>query len=151
MPEFTAIYRRLGQEHRLPVLLPASLANYNPASYAGTLDHARFDADVAAARAAGEPVFDIVLETPWARRTDAETAYRAMFQAIPDGLTFLSMHFNRPGDFDAINPEAFHIRTEEYALFCTPIIKRWVEELGLEVIGMRTLQEELHGRRATAS
>ena len=85
MPEFTAIYRRLGQRYRLPVLLPASLADYNPASYAGTLDHARYDAEVAAARAAGEPVFDIVLETPWARKTDAETAYRAMFEAIPTG------------------------------------------------------------------
>lgn len=143
MPEFTAVYRRLGQEYRLPVLLPASLASYNPASYAGDLDHARFDAEVAAARAAGEPVFDIVLETPWARKTDAETAYRALFESIPEGLTFLSMHFNRPGDFEAINPPDAHLRTEEYALFRTPVIKQWVDELGIEVIGMRALQEEL--------
>ena len=99
----------------------------------------------AAARAAGEPVFDIVLETPWARTTDAETAYRALFEAIPAGFTFLSMHFNPPGDFETINPEACHLRTEEYALFRTPGSSEWVEELGLEVIGMRALREELHG------
>ncbi len=145
MPEFTALYRRLGREYRLPVLLPASLERYNPASYAGPLDPAPYDAEVAAARAAGEPVFDIVLETPWARTTDAETAYRALFEAIPAGLTYLSMHFNRPGDFETINPEAAHLRTEEYALFRTPVIKRWVEELGLEVIGMRGLRDELRG------
>ena len=98
---------------------------------------------MAAARRAGEPVFDIVLETPWARKTNAETAYRTMFESIPNGLTFLSMHFNQPGDFEAINPPDAHLRTEEYALFRTPVIKQWVEELGLEVIGMRKLQEEL--------
>jgi hypothetical protein len=95
-------------------------------------------------------VFDIVLETPWARQTDAETAYRAMFEAIPEGLTFLSMHFNQPGDFEAINPPDAHLRTEEYALFRTPVIKQWVDELGLEVIGMRALQEELRGRAAAS-
>src|SRR3954462_7876193 len=31
-PEFPALYRRLGRESRLPVLLPASLERYNPAS-----------------------------------------------------------------------------------------------------------------------
>jgi len=151
MPEFTALYRQLGHDYRLPVLLPASLANYNPASYAGPLDPAPYDAEVAAARAAGEPVFDIVLETPWARTTDAETAYRALFEAIPEGLTFLSMHFNQPGDFEAINPEDAHLRTEEYALFRTSLIKQWAQELGLEVIGMRVLQEKLRGKAAHAS
>lgn len=144
MPEFTAIYRRLGQEYRLPVLLPASLSGYNPASYAGEgLDFARYDAEVAAARAAGEPVFDRVLETPWARRTDAETAYREIFEAIPEGLVFLSMHFNAPGDFEAVNPPDAHLRTEEYALFKTPLIGEWAEELGITIVGMRGLRGAL--------
>ncbi|MCB1486987.1 MAG: ChbG/HpnK family deacetylase, partial [Bauldia sp.] len=100
MPEFVSIFRRLGHDYRLPVLLVKSLDRYNPASYAGPLDTARYDDEVAKARAAGEPVFDIVCETPWARTTDAETAYRAIFAGISDDLTFLSMHFNKPGDFE---------------------------------------------------
>jgi predicted glycoside hydrolase/deacetylase ChbG (UPF0249 family) len=143
MPEFVSIYRKLGRDYRLPVLLPKQLAGYNPASYAGEIDVARYDAEIAKARAAGEPVFDIVLETPWKRTTDAATAYRAMFDEIPDGLTFLSMHFNTPGDFEAINPPDAHLRTEEYALFVTPKVKEWIAGLGLEVIGMRGLREEL--------
>src|SRR5690606_23991944 len=86
----------------------------------GGLDLARYDAEVAAARAAGELVFDIVLETPWRRTTDAATAYRQMFASIPAGLTYLSLHFNTPGDFEAINPPDAHLRTEEYALFQRP-------------------------------
>ena len=44
MPEFTAIFRRLGHDYRLPVLLVKDLTRYNPASYAGPLDYARYDA-----------------------------------------------------------------------------------------------------------
>ena len=33
------------------------------------------------------------------------------------GCTFLSMHFNAPGDFETINPKDAWVRTEEYALF----------------------------------
>ena len=84
--------------------------------------------------------------TPWARKTKAETAYRAIFAEISEGLTFLSMHFNAPGDFEVINPEFAHIRTEEYALFRTARIGQWVKEFGIELIGMRALRDEIRAR-----
>ncbi|HET7714273.1 MAG TPA: polysaccharide deacetylase family protein [Bauldia sp.] len=149
MPEFVGIFRRLGQEYRVPVLLVKDLSRYNPASYAGPLDPAPYDAEIGKARAAGEPIFDIVFETPWARKTDAETAYRAIFAEVAPGLTFLSMHFNQPGDFEAINPEWAHIRTEEYALFRTPKIKDWIKEFGIEVVGMRPLRDQLRADSGT--
>lgn len=147
MPEFTEIYRRLGQDYKLPVLLVKDLAVYNPASYAGDIDIPRYDAEIVKARDAGEPVFDVVLETPWARKTDAETAYHAMFESIQDGMTFLSLHFNTPGDFETINPPDAHLRTEEYAVFKTGLIGEWIKKFGIEVIGMRELRDELraHG------
>ena len=149
MPEFVKILRQLGREYRLPVLLVKDLSRYNPATYAGPLDTSGYDAEVAAARAEGQPIFDIVFETPWARRTDAETAYRAIFAEIKAGLTFLSLHFNQPGDFEVIAPELAHIRTEEYALFRTPRIGEWVKEFGLDVIGMRALRDTLRASRKT--
>lgn len=148
MPEFTAIARKLAAEYRVPMLLVKDLTRYNPASYAGTLDPAPYDAEVALARKAGEPVFDIVHETPWARTTDAETAYRAIFAAIEPGLTFLSMHFNQPGDFETINPEGARIRTEEYALFRTGRIREWIEEFDIELIGMKPLRDALRAGAA---
>ena len=148
MPEFVKILRTLGREYRLPVLLVKDLSRYNPASYAGPLNTAVYDSEVAAARAAGEPIFEIVFETPWQRKTNAETAYRPIFAEVPDGLTFLSMHFNAPGDFEVVNPEFAFIRTEEYALFKTKRIGEWVKEFGLEIIGMRVLRDELRARAA---
>jgi predicted glycoside hydrolase/deacetylase ChbG (UPF0249 family) len=148
MPEFVEIFCRLGREHRVPVLLVKDLGRYNPATYAGPLDPGRYDAAVARARSEGQPIFEVVFETPWARKTGAEAAYRAIFAGIPEGLTFLSMHFNAPGDFEVVEPEYAPIRTEEYALFRTGKIKEWVKEFGIELIGMRALRDQLRARSA---
>jgi len=142
-PEFVDIYLRLGLEYRLPILLLRDYNTYNPRSYSGPMSNERYDAVLAQARQKGFVIFDAVFETPWQRTTDAETAYRSLFQNIPEGLTFLSLHFNAPGDFEVIEPEYAHIRTDEYALFKTGRIGEWVREGGLEVIGMRGLRERL--------
>jgi predicted glycoside hydrolase/deacetylase ChbG (UPF0249 family) len=144
-PEFVDIYRRLGHEFGVPVLLVKDLSRYNPTTYAGPLDPAGYDAAVRAARADGDIVFDLVLETPWSRTTDAETAYRALFASIEDGLTFLSMHFNAPPDFQAVSTESARIREGEYAVFRSGKVKEWIAEFGLEVVPMRGLKERLAG------
>ena len=75
--------------------------------------------------------------------SDAESAYREIFGSISDGLTFLAFHFNTPGDFEAIEPEYAHIRTEEYALFKTPQIAKWLLDYGLESVGFREIRDSL--------
>jgi predicted glycoside hydrolase/deacetylase ChbG (UPF0249 family) len=142
-PEFVDIYLRLGLEFRLPLLLVKDYNTFNPRSYSGPMSNARYEAVLAQAKDSGFPVFEIVYETPWQRTTDAETAYREMFRSIPEGITFLSLHFNAPGDFEVVEPTAAHIRTDEYALFKTGKIAEWVREDGLEVIGLRGLRDEL--------
>lgn len=142
-PEYVAIYRRLGHEYRVPVLLVKDLSRYNPTSYAGPLDAADYDAEVARARADGDLIFDLVIETPWARKTDAATAYREVFASVPEGLTFLSMHFNAPGDFEVISEESARIRTEEYAVFKTGKIAEWLKEFGIETLGMKDFRDDL--------
>jgi predicted glycoside hydrolase/deacetylase ChbG (UPF0249 family) len=147
MPEFVEIYYRLGKDYNLPILLVKDLRRFNPMSYAGAARTETYDSVVARARAAGEPIFDLVVESPWGRRTDAETAYRRMFAEIQDGLTYLSLHFNRPGDFEAIEPDRAHIRTEEYAVFKSGLIAELVAAHGIDVIGMRQIRERLRAAR----
>jgi hypothetical protein len=84
-----------------------------------------------------------VIETPWRRKTDAETAYRQVFADIPEGLTYLSMHFNAPGDFEVVEPGQAHIRTEEYAVFKSGVIDELVAAHGVEVVGMRQIRDRL--------
>jgi predicted glycoside hydrolase/deacetylase ChbG (UPF0249 family) len=147
-PEFVEIYVRLGRDYKLPLLLVKDYNTYNPRSYSGPLTTDRYEAALADARAHGFPIFDICLETPWGRKTDARTAYEKMFASLPEGLSFLSLHFNAPGDFEVVEPEQAHIRTEEFALFKTGHIALWVKEQGLEVIGMRGIRDRLRARWA---
>jgi predicted glycoside hydrolase/deacetylase ChbG (UPF0249 family) len=147
MPEFVEIYYRLGKDYNLPILLVKDLRRFNPMSYAGAARTETYDSVVARARAAGEPIFDLVVESPWGRRTDAETAYRRMFAEIQDGLTYLSLHFNKQGDFEAIEPDHAHIRTEEYAVFKSGLVAELVAAHGVDVIGMRQIRDRLRAAR----
>ena len=142
-PEFVDIYVRLGIDYKLPLLLVKDYSTFNPRRYSGPLSNERYDAALAVAQAKGFPVFETVYETPWQRTADAESAYGEIFRGIPEGLTYLSLHFNAPGDFEVIEPEMAHIRTEEYALFRTPRIREWVRDNGLEVIGLRDIRDRL--------
>jgi len=148
MPEFVDIYDRLGRDYDVPILLPKDLQGFTPMTYAGPARTGRYDAVVQKARALGEPVFDAVIETPWNRTGDAASAYRAMFASIPEGLSYLALHFNAPGEFEAIEPALAHIRIEEYAFFRTGEIEALIAEHQLEVIGMRQIRDQLRALRA---
>jgi hypothetical protein len=141
MPEFVDIYFRLGRDYDLPILLVKDLGRFNPMSYAGPASTANYDGVVAKARAASDPIFDLVIESPWSRKTDAETAYRAMFADVPEGLTYLSLHFNAPGDFEVIEPQFAHIRTDEYSFFKSGGIPGLLARHGISVIGMREVRD----------
>ena len=82
-----------------------------------------------------------------ARRTRKPPTARCSAR-LPEGLTFLSLHFNAPGDFEVVEPSHAYIRTDEYALFKSGKIKQWADEIGLEVVGMRAMREDLRSRLA---
>ena len=62
MPEFVEIYYRLGKDYNLPILLVKDLGRFNPMSYAGAARTETYNSVVARARAAGEPIFDLVIK-----------------------------------------------------------------------------------------
>jgi predicted glycoside hydrolase/deacetylase ChbG (UPF0249 family) len=145
-PEFVDIYIQLGLDYRLPLLLVKDYNTFNPRSYSGPMSNDNYNAALARAKTSGFAVFDLVQETMWSRKEDAESAYGAMFRRLPAGLTFLSLHFNAPGDFEVIEPSQAHIRTDEYALFKTGKIKQWASENQLEIAGMRAMRDDLRAR-----
>ncbi|HXQ15967.1 MAG TPA: polysaccharide deacetylase family protein [Caulobacteraceae bacterium] len=151
LPEFVDIYERLGRDYDVPILLPRDLRAFNPMSYAGPASTGRYDKVVERARTLNEPVFDVVIESPWRRTTDAASAYRQLFANIPEGLAYLALHFNAPGDFEAIEPEFAHIRTEEYAFFRSGAAEALIAEHQIEVIGMRQIREQLRAQRRGAT
>jgi len=140
-PELGDLYVRLADEHRLPVLLTGSLGAYGPGDHLAGGTEDEYAPLVEAARSAGRAIFDEVRETPWSRRRDepARSTYESMFADLPDGLTFMALHPNAPGELEAIEPATAHIRTAEYELFRGEDWAAWLAAQSFEPVGMRAL------------
>lgn len=143
MPEFVAIYERLGAQYRLPILLMEDFMTYSPIGvYAGPVTTANYDAALESARARRNHVFDLQLETPWDHSVGVETAYRELFGRVPRGTSFLALHFNAPGDIELFD-EGAAIRTAEYAFFRSGRAGELMRQTGLTPIGMRQFRDRL--------
>lgn len=151
-PEFCASYIRLGVDYRLPVLLTRTVRGYGPSvPHLVGVTEEEFAGFVATAAGKGLPLFDFVGETPWDREPSepAGPVYRALFSGVPDGLSFLALHPNAPGEIEAIEPGSAHIRTAEYELFGSDEFGAWLagpdhdHDHDLEPIGMRRLRDAI--------
>ncbi|MCB1491298.1 MAG: polysaccharide deacetylase family protein [Rhodobiaceae bacterium] len=141
-PALAEAYCRVGRDYGLPVLLPrrgegyARALKYDPdrtaavwAGLAGTLE------------ADGVPLVDDFRMTPGVPHDQRETAYRALIETLPEGLTFVAIHPNAPGDIETIIPPRAHFRTDEYHLLRTGRIHDWLKAAGIPTIGMRALRD----------
>ena len=149
-PPFMPIYRRLGEDYDLPVVLMRRFAGGNPRPPGRPALPTSLVGAAEDAAAAGEPVFDLFFETPWDRTGEAEAVYRDALAMTGEGLSFFAFHFNAPGDFEAIEPDFAHFRTAEYALFGSGKIEPMLAELGIALIGMRELRDRRRALRAGA-
>lgn len=147
-PEFCDVYIRLGLDYRLPVLLTSTIAAYTPNDNLVGVTEEAHAVGVAKAREAGFAIFDSALQTTWGRPRSkpADPAYRTLIENIRDGLTFVCLHFNAPGDLELIEPRSAYIRTEEYDVFRDGNFRDWLGRQDLDIIGMRPLRDELRAK-----
>ena len=135
-PELRALYLRLGQDYRLPVLLPRAFAEYAGVLNLGALPPDNEAGYAALLRASGAPQVDHFRMTPGVPSAEAEAAYRTLLTSLEPGVTFIALHCNAPGDIETIVPSRAHWRTDEYALFASGRPARWLREAGIVVAGM---------------
>lgn len=150
VPELLAITLRLGREYRLPVLLPRDLASYTDVLKLGAIDPAPYAEAVATEAAAGAVVVDRFRMTPGVAAIASQAAYRALLSTIPEGLTFVALHCNAPGDIETIVPDRAHWRTDEYRLFGDGSADRWLAEAGVTRLGYRAIRDTLRADRNAA-
>ena len=145
-PEFCAIYIALGAEYRLPVLITKSLSQYGPNNHITGVSDEQFAEFVVLAEDKRMPVFDRVLETNFGRPSSqslARDAYQEMFTKSKSGLTFAALHPNAPGEVEAIEPNQFHVRTDEYEIFSSENYLTWLAKKEIKPIGMRELRDAM--------
>ncbi len=143
MPEFVAVYEQIGADYRLPTLMMADFMTYSPIGvYAGEVTTGNYERALAAAHARGNPVCSLQLETPWDHSRGVDAAYRELFSCIPEGLTWLALHFNTPGDIELFDQGA-QIRIGEYEFFRSPKGRALMDEFGLIPVGMRQFRDRM--------
>ena len=145
-PEFCAIYIALGVEYRLPVLLTKKLSQYGPNNHITGVSDERFEGFINFAEQTRQPIFDRVLETDFGRPSTqslAPDAYQKMFTKSKTGLTFAALHPNAPGEVEVIEPNQFHVRTQEYEIFSSKDYLTWLTKNEITPIGMRELRDAM--------
>jgi len=145
-PEFCEIYISLGAEYRLPVLLTKKLSQYGPNNHIVDVTDEQFEKFVVLAAEKNMPIFDRVLETDFNRKATThldDLAYQTMFTQNLTGLTFAALHPNAPGEVEVIEPNQFHVRTQEYEIFSSNSYLSWLAKNGIKPIGMRELRDEM--------
>lgn len=144
-PEWSARYVEVGADYGIPVLVTTSLAAYGPNNHLAGVEEAQFAELVDAARASGMIVFDRVLETDFSRPRGAPTRYEQMLGGLGDELVFCAFHPNAPGpgEIEVIEPDTWHVRTDEYSQFRTDEWSTWLDSQQLTLISMRDLSPSL--------
>ncbi|MCQ3810232.1 MAG: ChbG/HpnK family deacetylase [Acidimicrobiia bacterium] len=150
-PEWCHRYVAVGIDYGVPVLITNSLTAYGPRRHVATSTESQaadeaIGSAAADARAAGMPVFDLVLETDFSRPPHQPADYQAMLSGLSDkvsgdGLVFCAFHPNAPGgaEVEVIEPDTFHVRTDEYELFGTDGWEHWLTSQPYDLASMADL------------
>lgn len=144
VPELLDITLCLARRHRLPVLLPRDFGSYLGVLRMGKVDPGPYVIAAEALAAEGMPCFERFLMTSGASSREAAVAYDALLSSAGNGLTFLALHPNAPGDIEAIvadHPRARpEWRTDEYRLLTAGTLDASIGRHGFQRAGMRELR-----------
>ena len=86
-------------------------------------------------------VFDHFAMSPFAKKDENAKLIKDIMSNLNPGLTYLALHPNAPGEIEIIDPEQWHIRTEEYSLFKDKEFLNWTKSIeNLHCISMREIK-----------
>lgn len=144
-PEWCDRYVAVAVEYGVPALITSTLAGYGPNNHLEGATEEQFASSVGAARDAGMPIFDAVLETDFGRPRGAPVDYASMLtsaDAEPGyDLVYCAFHPCRPGpgEVERIDVDTSHVRTDEYHLFGSGEWAAWLAQQPFDVVTMREL------------
>jgi chitin disaccharide deacetylase len=140
-PEFVAAYARVGRDFGIPLLMPRTLAGYDPAHNFSAPIVDALPALAADLADEGHLVAERVLETPWPAASTGmrgcRTRYEALFGRIGPGLSYFALHPNAPGEIELIEPGSAWVRVEEWFLLSDPDFREWVGQLPARRLRLR--------------
>jgi chitin disaccharide deacetylase len=151
-PEFVAAYARIGRDFGIPILMPRTLAGYDPAHNFSAPLVDELPTLAAELAREGHIVAERVLETPWPAASTGMTGcrarYEALFGRIGPGLSYFALHPNVPGEIELIEPGSAWVRVEEWFLLSDPDFRDWVGQLPVRRLRLRDWRDSFARSRA---
>ena len=152
-PKFQDIYLKLCKEYNIPGIFPRSYSKFNLAAQANEIKNKGLDATIDAEENVHQKkvenlemnenmlVFDHFAMSPFAKKGENTKLIKDILSNLNVGLTYLALHPNAPGEIEIIDPEQWHIRTEEHSLFKDKEFLDWVKTIeNLHCISMREIK-----------
>lgn len=141
LPELAEIHIRLGEEYRLPVVVPRELG---PALRALRIDaeaerYAPWLARLEASRALFVDRMQVAPAV--AGQAAAENAFRGLVGGLQPGTTFVSLHCCAPGDIEEIAPDRAEARITAWRLCAGGNLAAWIRDAGIRLEGFREFRE----------
>ena len=138
-PEYCEGYLRIGDDYGLPIMLTETFDGRSMPVHLEGVDEEPYRDVVRRARGAGRVVFDSLIETDWAPVASPRSTLERLFGAVGEGLTYMALHPNAPGELEFIEPETAAVRIGEYETFSDPGFAQWTAGLDLERVSWSKL------------
>jgi len=143
LPQLFEIYLQLGQEYRLPILLPHVISDYTSVLDLGEPPVEVYSNAARRLETAGWPMVDHFRMTPGVLSEESHAAYHGLIKSLPQGLTFVALHPTCPGEIETIVPPKAHFRTDEYRLLRDVEFQELIRKEGIYLLGFRPLRDLL--------
>jgi len=140
IPELFEFYVELGNKYELPVLIPRKIEDvltlykidesYTP-YYKKIINKLSENKYVMA---------DNFRITPCFGSNEALEGYKKLITKAENGITFLSIHANTPGNIQFIDPIKYQVRIDEYNIFKQYLNNEWMKSVGIKLINLKDLK-----------
>jgi chitin disaccharide deacetylase len=145
-PAFLPGYVAAARAGRVPAFLPRMNPENLLARGLGAEQVAQIVAFEEQLEQGGMPLVDQIGFMPLDRADDRVGTARAVFDALPAGLSYLILHpaVDTP-ELRAITPADWPARVADYQAFCSAELRDYVRSSGVHVVGWRALRDAMRG------
>lgn len=143
IPELVEIYIKLGNDYKLPVLIPKNISETLKLYKIDDADESFYVNIINNLEDNGYPLVDNFKITPCFPSSEAKSGYEGLLSSTPQGITFLSLHPNTSDSIKSIDSVMYHVRIDEYQLFRRYFNIDWLKARGIEAINYRQIRDIL--------
>jgi hypothetical protein len=145
-PAFLPSYLATGAAAHMPTFMPrlSATSGLGPA-LVGSRAEEWMDVQQGL-EAQGLPLVDYVTMMPLDRHTERMAEAKTLFNALPAGLSYVILHpaVDTP-ELRAVTPQDWQARAADYGAFGTAELRAYVRDIGVQVIGWRTVRDVMRG------